>query len=225
MQKHNFKRVALVAAALVAAVALPARAAIVVTEVAPYASGNSPYGADWFELTNTGGSAVDITGWRMDDNSNLFANSRVLSGITSIGAGQSVVFLESNNLPGITASFVNAWFNGIAPVGLQIGNYTGAGVGLSTNGDAVNIFDGSGVLQANVTFGASTTGFSFDNGGTLLNNAAISQLSVAGVNGAFIASNYSDVGSPGAVPEPETYALMLAGLVGVGIAAQRRRKA
>ena len=31
----------------------------------------SPARADWFEVTNTGTTAVDITGWKMDDNSNV----------------------------------------------------------------------------------------------------------------------------------------------------------
>lgn len=216
-------------AAVVAAAVVPAHAAIVITEVSPYASGNSPYAADWFELTNTGTSAVTISGWKMDDNSNSFGASVALNGISSIGAGKSVVFFESNasgsNAAGIKAAFINAWFNGNAPVGFQIGNYGGSGVGLSTGGDAVNIFNGAGALQAKVTFGASSTGTTFDNGGAFLNNAALSQLSVAGQRGAFNAFSYGDVGSPGAVPEPETYALMLAGLVGVAVAAKRRSKA
>ena len=35
-------------AALVAASAMPAHAAIQITEVAPWSSGNSPVGKDWF---------------------------------------------------------------------------------------------------------------------------------------------------------------------------------
>ncbi len=46
-----------------------AQAAIVITEAHPTGSSSSTYAADWFELTNTGNTDVDITGWRVDDNS------------------------------------------------------------------------------------------------------------------------------------------------------------
>ncbi len=70
-----------------------AQAQIIISEVDPTGSSAS-YGADWFELKNTGGSAVDITGWKMDDSSDAFATAVGLRGITSIAAGQTVVFLE-----------------------------------------------------------------------------------------------------------------------------------
>jgi len=222
---------AAIAVALLAAVSASAHSAIVITEVAPWASGdgNSPYLADWFELTNTGSSAVDITGWKVDDNSNLFANARALRGVTSIAAGQSVIFIEGNATgttdADINASFRTAWFGSAVPAGLSIGNYGGSGIGLSTDGDAVNIFDAGGTLITRVAFGASTTGFSFDNAAGL-SNATISQLSVAGINGAFLAADGIETGSPGviaAVPEPETYAMMLAGLALVGFALRRRQ--
>ena len=64
--------------------AAPASAAgsIVVSEVAPWSSGNSPLGADWFELTNTGASAVNIAGWKVDDSLPSFATAIALNGIT-----------------------------------------------------------------------------------------------------------------------------------------------
>lgn len=217
----------LLAAALLAAGIAPAQAAIVITEVAPWGSSTSnpaiPYATDWFELTNTGASAVNIVGWQMDDNSNGTAKV-ALTGIASIAAGESVIFTEN----AATASFLSTWFAAAPPVGLQIGNYTGAGVGLSQSGDAVNIYNASGVLQANVTFGLSDAVSpyqSFDNAAGL-NNAAISQLSVVGVNGAFTAANdINEIGSPGAiaaVPESAAYAMMLAGLAVVGVGARRR---
>src|SRR5262249_15031211 len=39
---------------------------LIISEVAPWSSGNSPVGADWFELSNTGTNNLDITGWKMD---------------------------------------------------------------------------------------------------------------------------------------------------------------
>jgi hypothetical protein len=40
----------------------PPPAHVLVTEVSPWSSGNSPYAADWFEVTNTGATPVDLTG-------------------------------------------------------------------------------------------------------------------------------------------------------------------
>jgi len=221
---------AAVVTASLAGTALPAFSQTVrITEVAPW--GNSfglTYAADWFELTNTGSASVNITGWKMDDNSNAFGSSVALNGITSIAAGESVIFLETASPSTVGASFLSTWFgtNG----GPRIGSYTGGGIGLSTGGDAVNIFDGSGTLQANVTFGtadATSPYQTFDNAAGL-NNAAISLLSAAGVNGAFIAANdTAEIGSPGliaAVPGPESYAFMLAGLALAGAIARKRNK-
>ena len=175
-----------------------------ITEVAPWSSGNSPVGADWFELTNTGSSAITITGWKMDDNSNSFGLSRALNGINSIAPGESVIFLETSNLVTTAATFRSTWFGANPPAGLQIGSYSGSGVGLSTGGDAVNIYSADGVLQANIIFGASPapTQLPTFNNAALLNNTTISTSSVVGTNNAFSVldtSGNTEIGSPGTI--------------------------
>ena len=216
--------------------ATPNLAQIAITEVAPWSSGNSRIEADWFELTNLGGTAVGISGWRMDDSSASAGSSRPLRGIASIDAGRSVIFLEADALgiddAALAAAFVGTWFGGSAPTALHIGFYGGSGVGLSTGGDAVTVFDANGALQASVSFGASPAASpfaTFDNSAGL-DDVTLDRLTAAGINGAFIAPGslgITEIGSPGvvaAIPEPETYALFLAGLGLVGALTRMRRR-
>ncbi len=189
-------------AAAVAILPLTTQAQLIISEVdANGSSGSTGYGADWFELKNIGSTTIDITGWKMDDNSASFASAVSIRGITSIAPGLAVVFLEGNATgttdATINANFISAWFGASAPSGLLVGNYGGSGVGLGSfeAGDAVNIFDSTGTLMASVSFGASITGPTFDNAAGL-NNTTISQTSVAGkkVNGAFLFIQWSGNG-------------------------------
>jgi hypothetical protein len=157
------------------------------------------------------------------------------SGATSIAAGQTVIFLESPSSASASSTlftnFETAWFGSNVPANLALGTYNdGASAiyGLSQTADMVNIFNGStssATLEASVAFGADggTPVSTFDNAAGL-NNATLTQKSVAGVNGAFVSASGLEVGSPGAVPEPGSYALMLAGL-GLVVAVTRHRNA
>jgi uncharacterized protein YjiK len=127
----------------------PTTSAIKVTEVAPWGSSNGTYNADWFELTNTGTTTVDLTGWRMDDDSNAFGNAVVLNGVGSLAPGASAIFLEGDS--DTRTEWGTAWFpGGSAPA---VGYYEGSGVGLSTGGDQVNVFDSLGNRITGVGFG------------------------------------------------------------------------
>ncbi|MGQ3299314.1 choice-of-anchor I family protein [Reyranella sp.] len=183
----------------------PAAPALYVSEVAPWSSGNSPaaLGVDWFEITNGGTSAIDITDWKIDDSSASFANAVLLNGITTINPGESVIFLEaaSGDFAAKKAAFLETWFGANPPANLQIGSYGGSGVGLSTGGDAVNLYNAAGVLQTGITFGTSPAGPfpTFDNSAGL-NNTTVSQLSATGVHSAFAAAgDVAEIGSPGTV--------------------------
>lgn len=214
-------------AAVLAATTTSAYAGIIISEVNPTGS-STAYAADWFELTNTGTSAVDISGWKMDDNSNSFLSAVALRGITTIGAGQSIIFLEGNASGStdatVDANFKTAWFGSNVPAGFLIGNYGGSGVSLSNSADAVNIFDNTGTLVTRVNFGASTSGFTFNNAAGL-NNVTISTLSSVGVNGALLSANGAEVGSPSAVPIPAALPLFMSAFGLIGALAKRRRKA
>jgi uncharacterized protein YjiK len=176
----------------------PAAPALLITEVAPWSSSNSPVLADWFEVTNVSDNPVTITGWKVDDSSAAFATALDLNGITTIAPGESVIFVEGSAVT--TDNFKTNWFGASPPSGLQVGYYSGSGIGLSTGGDGVNLFNSGGALQASVSFGAADVASpfqTFDNT-VALNNSTISQLSVAGVNGAFTAANSAvEIGSPG----------------------------
>jgi hypothetical protein len=230
MNLHSVKKqIAAFSAVSFVAAAVPAHAAIIISEVSPWSSGDSSYAADWFELTNTGTTAVDITGWKVDDNSNASASALLLRGVTSIGAGQSAIFLESTASASssdttIDNAFKLAWFGSNIPAGFLIGNYGGSGIGFSTGGDAVNIFNASNTLITRIDFGASTTGRTFDNSAGL-NNATISTLSSVGVHGAFTSANGAEIGSPGVVPLPGALPLLMSavGLIG-GMRLRRARK-
>lgn len=216
---HSSKTSRVIGMLVVFAAGTVASAQIRITEVAPWSSGNSAVAADWFELTNTGNAVVNITGWRVDDDSNNPASAVVLTGITSIAPGESVIFIEASSLAARAATFRTTWFGANAPAGLQIGGYSGSGIGLSTGGDQVNIFDASGVSQARVLFGTSTTFRTFDNS-LGLNGVTISQLSSVGANGAFTSANGLETGSPGVIPAPAAATLLGLGAL---IAGRRRR--
>jgi len=179
---------------------------LIISEVAPWASGNSPVAADWFELSNIGATSIDVTGYKMDDNSQSPVGAVALTGVTNIAPGESVIFIETASLLTAKASYLSNWFGTNSPMGLQIGAYTGSGVGLGAGvgGDSVNIYNSNGVLQASVSFGASPTGPypTFENA-TGLNIAGITQLSAISSNGAFVAVNStSEIGSPGVLTVP-----------------------
>ena len=132
-----------------------------ISEVAAWSSGNSPFGADWFEITNTGSSADQHH--RLEDGRRARTRSASRGGAErdhQHRAGR-VGDLHRDRRPArrTSATFLTTWFGANAPAGLQIGSYSGGGVGLSTGGDAVNLFDAGGsAAVASVTFGVSPTG-------------------------------------------------------------------
>jgi hypothetical protein len=175
---------------------------LVVSEVSPWSSGDSPYAADWFELTNKGASAIDLAGWKVDDGSNALASAIALTGVSSIAPGESALFLEGH-APKV-AAFSAFWS---LAAGVQVGTYNGSGIGLSTDGDAVNLFDAGGARVAGVTFGVSTTYVTFDNSGPSLT------LSVAGKNGARTVDGTT--GSPGLIATRTDQATAGGGVTGL----------
>lgn len=213
----------LLAAVSAAAIASVASANLRITEAMSSSNGNGTPTPDWFELTNYGSSAISISGLRVDDSSYNFAVSVALSGITSIGAGESVIFIESAAGAAL-ASFRSFW-GGLA--GVQVGYYSGSGVGLSSGGDGLVLFNAAGAeIGPRLSFGAATSGSSFfwgyDASGSI-DPAYNALVSTAGTNGTQVGFSASgDTGSLGTalgVPTPGACALL--GLAGLG---SRRRR-
>lgn len=208
-----------------------------ITEVMSQSGTTPTFTADWWEVTNFGASAVDLTGWKMDDNTFAIGTAVALNGVTSIGAGESVVFIETNAPLTVIPDFRSFWGGSAATA--AIGSYTGSGVGLSSNGDGIVLFNsGSAEATPRVTFGTATLGSSFfyqyaSNGDpTTSPNTSAVVSTVGTVTGQVTylsaTSVTQNIGSPGtainAVPEPSTVALGSIGLAILAARAARLRK-
>lgn len=242
-------RAALFAALTIAFLASPASAQIRITEVMSSSGGLTGIGTeDWFEVTNYGSSNVDLTGWKVDDSSYSFATSLAVNGVTNLAAGESAVFFESKTVGGEaseTAALKSFWAGSAQTA--QVGWYRGSGIGLSSNGDGLVLFDAAGTeATPRVAFGAATGGSSFywayrpdgsfayggpTNGvvstiGTLPGeNGGVSQTTYLSSDPPPAPYNVTNIGSPGTaalVPEPSTVALIAAGIGLAGVAARRR---
>lgn len=223
----------------VATIHSPASASLRITEV----QSNSGVGGtpDWFEVTNYGSSLVTMTGYKMDDNSFTIANAVELFGVTGLAPMESAVFLESAAGADI-AAFRTYWGNATLPV--QIGFYSGSGVGFSSTGDAVVVYDAAGnEVTPRTSFGNATGNggatfyWSYNPAGDFVlgtqSNGAVSTVgTIPGENGGISQVTYlsattlpQNTGSPGTaavVPEPSTVAIAAAGLAVAGLAIRRR---
>ncbi len=187
------------------------RADLVITEVMSSSSHtNTLANGDWFELYNSGASAVDLTGYSWDDNT-VTPGSADFNGLT-IGAGQAIIICQET--VGAEQSWKDLWgLSGITVLNLGNTEFQNFGSG----GDEVHLYNPSSVQIASASFGVATSGYSFewDSAGNSLG------LSALGENGAFQATADAgggpDIASPGVVgviPEPRALALLgLSGLV------------
>lgn len=188
------------ALALTALTALPSRADLVITEVMPLSAHvTGAVNGDWWELTNTGASAVDLTGYQWDDTPEPDNPTVSYFPGVVINAGESIIILQEELLN--VASWRAAWGLTAATRVLDRDQFAAMGgeafSGLSgPNGDEINLYDQNGELVAHVSFGASIEGRSqaFLRDGTPIYGLH----SVAGRHGARNSTQSPpDVASPG----------------------------
>jgi MYXO-CTERM domain-containing protein len=204
------------------AISSSALADLRITEVmSSSAGGGSPTG-DFLEITNYGSSAISMSGWKMDDNSFDITKAVALSGITSIGAGESVIFIES--VAGAAVNSFKTFWGGLS--GVQVGYYSGSGISLSSGGDGVILFDATAAEATRVSFGAATAGKTFFWGYNAATgavdpsyNGLVSSVGTIGTQVTFTSSG--DTGSLGTAIIPTPGAIALLGLA--GLIARRRR--
>lgn len=197
--------------------ALTAPADLIISEIMSSSNHtNSFANADWWELYNNGDAAVDLSTYSWDDNS-ATPGSADFNGAT-INPGQAIIICGEST--GQEAAWAMLWgISGVTVINLGNTEFQN----FSSSGDTINIYDGASTLIASTTFGAATSGFTFeyDTDGNAMG------LSVNGENGAFQATldagGDPDVGSPGTVvPEPGTLAML--GLGGLLAAFARARR-
>lgn len=166
---------------------------------------------DWVELTNYGDTAIDITGWRIDDNSFSWGaaaaltpyTTGTLAAWTTIEPGESVVFLETATAASSIPTLQSLWNLGTGVGAVRnpkLGSYSGSGLSLSSSGDGVALFSADSQQVTRVSFGAATTGYTFfwnyDSAGVLA-TAPLGSVSADGVGYAYTSGSASMVGSPG----------------------------
>ena len=165
---------------------------------------------DWWELTNTGPSSVDLTDYSWDNSSqtpgiNVF-------GDVSIASGEHIIVFNA-----FDSSEVSSWKT-LWGLGSEVNVYRFSFLDSEfSNEDGLFLYNPSDVLVTSVEYTTAAYGASngWEASGTFLG------FSIIGENGAYESSDTpSDVGSPGyAVPEPATIALLALG----GLALRKKR--
>ena len=166
-----------------------ANAELVITEIMSQSAHNSPTDCDWWELTNTGDSYVDLTGYSWDDDHQR-PGRNVFASIT-ISPSESIIIRDTVTAPG--DPWKDDWGLGGEVNVYDPGYFSGGFSGLGSS-DGVFLYDTDDVPVTSATYPSRTAGFSNE----WAENGTSLGLSVVGENGAYASVNASpDVASPG----------------------------
>ena len=156
---------------------------------------------DWWEITSFSPVPISLSGWRFDDNSASLGSALLIADTNlTILPGESIVFVERLT----PDQFRTWWGTNNLPTGLKIVTYTGSGIGLSSGGDGVRLWNATATANADtidgVDFPAGDPGISFNfNPDT----REFGKLSVLDLNGVFQApatlEGVKEWGSPGRI--------------------------
>jgi hypothetical protein len=185
---------------------------LIITEIMKNPNAVNDVDGEWFEVYNTGGSALDLNGWTIKD-SNLNPNSFTINTSLTISPDTYLVFGNNGN----------SSTNGNVIVDWQYAGFT-----LGNSADDIQIFDGNNDLIDSVFYDAGITfpapiGASME----LILSAYTSTANDLGSNWFTATTPWatgSDLGTPGNSPVPVPAAVWLfgSGLLGlIGIARQK----
>ena len=160
---------------------------------------------DWFELTSLESVPVPLMGWRVDDNSASLAAAFTVTNDVVLPPGGSVIFVERLT----PEQFRMWWGTNELPAGLPVITYGGSGLGLSSGGDGIRLWDATATANsdtiASVDFPAGTAGVTFNYDP---DTAVFGGLSEEGARGVYQAPGsidrdlnvtVKDIGSPGRI--------------------------
>lgn len=189
----------------------PVYADLVITEVMSSSDHTDvTVDGDWWELTNTGATSVNLSNYSWDDSSNT--PDLQVFGSLSIGAGESIIMLNVNSILNV-AAFRTTWSIPASTPILFESDFGGFPGFSGANGDTIYLYDAADAIVDSWTFGPASDGQSFARFND--ESAVPGGVSVSGLYSATSSSESpADQGSPGSasvLPPPTSPGFILSG--------------
>lgn len=148
------------------AVATPAQAQVLITEVQPNPNGSDD--AEWIEIHNTGSAAVSIAGWTLNDFGPATPRQYAFPTGTTLNAGQVIIVTRQANayiamaasdmLPVTTPDYeLAAGADDVTVPNLTILVNGSGGLALGNSGDGVQLANAMGTVQSTAEWGNGRT--------------------------------------------------------------------